>query len=228
MKEDFVPKFSIFDLKPEEPDILEPVFEDGVKRRKVKVKPILRVPCYIKNQFCCFPTTVDSRIKAAVPEFTMDRDAFQNEIRYGSKDYQIFQEFMLAHVEEKFRRESKAIKDAMAMPFIALRSIFLNNNIQRSVFTEKTFLSDATYDRIMKNSDYVPDLKTLTNICWTFKVDYIVAEDIFKAYGYYLDAKTPQIRAYKYVLKYMTFIDIETVNEFLKKNNVPYFQKIPE
>ena len=135
---------------------------------------------------------------------------------------------MLDFVEEKFRRESKSIEDSLSMPYVALRLIFLNNNIQRSTFTNKTFLSDATYDRIMKNDNYVPDLKTLTNICWTFKIDYLTAEALFRSYGINLDAKTMRIRAYKHVLKYMMFLDLDTINRFLDKNKVSHFQKIPK
>ena len=227
MDDDFVLKYDIFDVV-DDPDILEPYIPEGTKRRNVKVKPILRVPCYVKNEFNYFPTKVNNSINAPVPEFMADRDAFQKEIDHGNSDYKLFQRYMLDFVDEKFKRETKAIRDAMAMPHVVLRTIFLKNNIQRSVFTSKTLMSDATYDRIMKHKDYVPDLKTLTNICWTFKIDYLIAEELFRAYGINLDAKTTQIRAYKHVLKYMTFVDIETVNKFLKKNKVPYFQKIPE
>lgn len=230
MDNDFIPMYSIYDALMDESDdldILQHVFPEDMKRRKVKVKPELEMPCYVKNRFNLSPTKVNDKIKVTIPNFNIDRDAFQKEIDYGNKNYQIFQRYILDYVDEKYWRETKSINDAMAMPYITLRTIFLKCNINRNTFKTKTFMSDATYDRIMKDKDFVPDIKTLTNICWTFQSDYLMTEELFKSYGIYLDAKTTQIRAYKHVLKYMTFVDIETVNRFLKKNKVPLFQKIP-
>lgn len=221
----FVPELDIFDVVPDDDIfILEPVPIKEPKRI-IKNKTEVRVPVYAKKKFNSNPTRINRFITAPVPEFVADRENFQKEIDYRNINYQIFQRYMLDFVKEKFRRETKSIKDSMAMPHIALQTIFYNNNIQRSTFKIKTLMSDATYDRIMKRSDYVPDLKTLTNICWTFKIDYLVAEGLFRSYGINLDAKTTRIRAYKHVLKYMLFVDIDTVNQFLKENKVPYFRK---
>lgn len=231
MDKEFIPMFSIYDAMMNESDdydIVQPVRPEDLGGRKVKVKPDLGIPCYVKNRFNLSPTKINNKIKFNVPNFNIDRDTFQKEIDYGNKNYQLFQKYMLDYADEKYWRETKSIEDAMAMPYITLRTIFLKCNIHRKVFKEKTFMSDATYDRIMKDKDFVPDIKTLTNICWTFQSDYLMTEELFKSYGIYLDAKTPQIRAYKHVLKYMTFVDIETVNRFLKKNKVPLFQKIPK
>lgn len=225
---DFIPPLEYEEC--DDRDILQPLSleeeQDLVQTIKIKSSPM--VPCYVKNRFNKRPTKVDRYITAPIPEFVANHDGFQREVSHGNHNYKIFQAYMLDFIKEKFRRESKSIEDSMSMPYVALRLIFLNNNIQRSTFTNKTFLSDATYDRIMKNNNYVPDLKTLTNICWTFKIDYLTAEALFRSYGINLDAKTMRIRAYKHVLKYMMFLDLDTINRFLDENKVPHFQKIPQ
>ncbi|MBR3780653.1 MAG: hypothetical protein IKK63_05570 [Clostridia bacterium] len=168
--------------------------------------------------------------KVQFPEFYYEKKYYMkneqpDEGAFKSHNQMLFENYILKCVKQQFDNELKSIMAAYALPQIMLKTLFENRGVDRGIFTRKTQLSSTQYSNIMQDISLCLDLDTLVNICWSLKIEYSVAKQLIEAYGYNLEGRTPQTLAYNYVLKYMLYFDLQTVNDFLSEHKVPHFRR---
>jgi len=123
------------------------------------------------------------------------------------------------HVE-RYTRSSALLKQSTPTCCQRIIALVDAKGWTKTKFCNKTLLDEAVYDRIMREYNSVPSLRTLIAICAAMDLCISAALSLLASAGYILSEAIEEHRAYMYILRDMAGATIGERNEFLVRVGV--------